>query len=86
VTFITKVNATPKAGGGAIAKSVAKEKEWKWKDEIASGKYESRKKNMLFEKLVRQYLKYYKVNRRARSVGNHLNGTSYNHSGSLGRN
>jgi integrase len=61
---------------GAIAKSVAREREWKWKNQIASGEYESRKANIMFEKLVGQYLEYYKINRRARSYERAITSTN----------
>ena len=54
-------------GWGVISKSIAKEKERKFRNEVASGKYESRKKNVIFEKLVEQYLEYSKVNKRHKS-------------------
>ena len=54
-------------GYGAISKTVAKEKERKFRNEVASDDYEKRKKNILFEKLVEQYLEYSMVNKRPRT-------------------
>ena len=54
-------------GHGAISKTVAKEKERKFRNEVASEDYEKKKKNVLFEKLVEQYLEYSKVNKRHKS-------------------
>jgi integrase len=62
-------------GWGKISKSVAREKEWKFRNEVASGKYEGRKKNVLFEKLVEQYLEYSKVNKRPKSYERDITST-----------
>ncbi len=64
-------------GWGKISKSVAREKEWKFRNEIASGKYEGRKKNVLFEKLVEQYLEYSKVNKRHKSYLRDISSTNH---------
>ena len=52
---------------GVVSKTVAKEKEQKFRNEIASGKHEGKPRNVLLEKLVAQYLEYSKVNKRHKS-------------------
>ena len=52
---------------GVVSKTVAREKEQKLRNEIASGKYENKQKNVFLEKLVEQYLEYSKVNKRHKS-------------------
>ena len=64
-------------GWGKINKSVAKEKEWLFRNEVASGQFEKKKKNVLFEKLVEKYLDYSKVNKRPNSYRRDV--TSTNH-------
>jgi integrase len=51
-------------GWGRISKSIAKEKERRFRNDIASGKYEVKKKNILFERMVEQYLDYVRANNR----------------------
>jgi integrase len=50
-----------------VSKTVAKKKEQRFRNEIASGKHESKQKNVLFERLVEQHLEYSKVNKRHKS-------------------
>lgn len=64
-------------GWGKISKSIAREKEMRLRNDIASGKHERRVKNVLFEKLVEQYLVYSKVNKRHKSYLRDI--TSTNH-------
>jgi len=54
-------------GWGVINKSVAKEKQRKFINDIASGEWESKKKNVLFEKLVERYLEFSKTSKRPAS-------------------
>jgi integrase len=61
---------------GVVSKTVAREKEMKFSNEVASGKYERRKKNVLFEKMVEQYLEYSKVNKRPQSYGRDITSTN----------
>ena len=60
---------------GRVPKTIAKEKEIKFKSQIASGEYDARKKNVLFEKFVEQYLDYSKVNKRPKSYGRDITST-----------
>ena len=64
-----------KKAWGIIAKTIAKEKEIKFKHEIASGKYEGVKKKILFDKFVEQYLDYSKVNKRPESYRRDITST-----------
>ena len=54
-------------GWGKISKSVAREKERKFRNEVASGEYEKRTRNILFEKFTEQYLDYCKTTKRPSS-------------------
>ena len=63
-------------GHGAISKTVAKEKERKFKNDVESGEHEKKKKNVLFEKLVEQYLEYSMVNKRPQSYGRDITSTN----------
>lgn len=56
-------------GWGAISKTIAKEKEWKFRNEVASGEYEKDKKKVLFEKFAKQFLEYSKTIKRPSSYG-----------------
>ena len=56
-----------KKAWGRVPKTVAKEKEIKFKNQIASGEFEKRKKNTPFEKFIEQYLEYSKVHKRPKS-------------------
>jgi integrase len=54
-------------GWGSISKSIAKEKERKFINDIASGEYESKKKRIVFDKLAKQYLEHSKTIKRPSS-------------------
>ena len=54
-------------GYGAINKTVAKEKERKFRNEVASGEYESRREKIEFEAFVVKYLKDKKATKKSKS-------------------
>jgi site-specific recombinase XerC len=65
-----------KKSWGIVPKTIAKEKEMKFRSDVARGKYEGRKKNILFEKLVEKYLEYAKVNKRYKSYLSNITSTN----------
>ena len=52
---------------GKVSKTIAKEKERKFRNDVASGEYESKKKRILFEKFAKQYLEHAKTIKRLSS-------------------
>jgi len=65
-----------KKAWGRVPKTIAKEKEIKFKSDIARGKYEGVKKNILFDRLVEKYLEYSKVNKRYKSYLSNITSTN----------
>jgi integrase len=61
---------------GKISKTIAKEKERKFRNDIASGKYEAKRKNILFEQMVEQYLDYVRTNNRYKTYLSKITSTN----------
>jgi hypothetical protein len=53
---------------GKISKSIAREREGKWKTDIRSGKYQARSRRILFENFVEKYLENAKLNKKPSSA------------------
>ena len=54
---------------GKVSKTIAKEKERRFRNDIASGEYEANKKRILFEKFATLYLEHSKTVKRLSSYG-----------------
>ena len=56
-----------KKSWGAITKTVAREKDEKFKTEVREGKHERKAKRMLFEAFAKKYLEHAELNKKAGS-------------------
>lgn len=59
-------------GWGSISKSIAKEKERRFKNDVASGKYESKKEKVEFESFVIKYLNEKRLNNKPRGYAYYI--------------